>query len=84
VGFACLPEGSIFVSCSYCITRLIEPLDDESWDIYIQEDDESGVFVHASCMVLDIDLHDHVVRGCNKFDDGEEFNPFFNNKFLNG
>lgn len=82
--YACLPEGSICESCVYCITRLIEPLDEEAWEIYIENDDESSVFIHACCMVLDIDLHDHVVRGCNKFDDGGEGNPFFNNKFLNG
>lgn len=81
---ACLPEGSICEECIYCISRIIEPLDDEAYEIYVQEDEDSNVFVHTCCIILDIDLHDHVVRACNKYDDGTDENPFLNNKFLKG
>lgn len=81
-----LPEGSICEDCIYCVARIIEPLDleDSDWEIYVQEDDddEESVYTHVSCLILDIDLHDHVVRVCNKFDSGN--NPFLNNKFLAG
>lgn len=79
---ACLPEGSICEGCVYCIARLIEPLDEEAYEIYVQEDEDSDVFIHACCIMLDIDLHDHIVRECNKYDDGDIENPFLNNKFL--
>lgn len=82
--YVCLPEGSICESCIYCITRLIEPLDDEAYEIMTQEDIENNIFVHACCMLLDIDLHDHVVKGCNQYECNIEDNPFLNNKFLNG
>lgn len=79
---ACLPEGSICENCVHCITRIIEPLDEESYEIYVQEDEESNIFVHACCILLDIDLHDHVVRGCNKYEEKKVGNPFLKNKFL--
>lgn len=81
---ACLPDGSICEDCIYCIARVIEPLDNEAFEIYIQEDPDSNIFVHVCCIILDIDLHDHVVRECNKYDDGSNENPFLNNKFLKG
>ena len=80
--FACLPDGSICVTCIYCIARLIEPLDDEAYEIYVQDNEDENIFIHACCTILDIDLHDHVVRGCNKYDSGVEGSPFGYNKFL--
>lgn len=81
--YTCLPKGSICESCIYCILRVIEPLDGDAWEIYVQEDENSDIFIQASCMVLDIDLHDHVVKACNKFDDGTDGgNMFLSNKFL--
>ena len=80
-----LPEGSICESCIYCITRLIEPLDDEGYEIYQHGDEDNNNFIHASCIMLDIDLHDHIVRACNKYDNGRSGggkNSIFNNKFL--
>lgn len=80
-----LPEGSICESCIYCIARLIEPLDDEGYEIYQQDDENINVFVHSSCIVLDIDLHDHVVKACNKYDNGQSGggrDVMFGNKFL--
>ena len=79
---ACLPEGSICESCIHFIGRIIEPLDDEAYEIYVQEDEDSNIFVHACCIILDIELHDHVVRVCSKYDDGNTENPFLENKFL--
>jgi hypothetical protein len=79
--YQCVPEGSICENCIYCITRLIEPLDDESWDIYIQEA-EGAPFTHCRCIVLNMDLHDHIVKDCNYYTEEEVGNPFANNKFL--
>jgi len=81
--FACLPEGSICEKCRFCMSRLIEPLDEEAFEIISQGDDEQTVLVHSLCLMSDIDLNDHVVKVCNKFDDGTGGNPFFANKFLN-
>lgn len=62
-----LPDGSICGSCDYFVGRVIVPLDDEAYEIYIQEDPDSNIFVHVSCAILEIDLHDHVVTKCTKF-----------------
>ena len=81
--YQCVPEGSICEGCVYCVKRLITPLEDSDFEIYEQETEED-VFVHCQCIVLNIDLHDHIVRACNYYTEEEADNPFFNNKFLGG
>lgn len=85
--YVCVPPGSLCENCIYAVFRLIEPLDEGAYELYLfDENNDDGIFAHACCMVLDIDLHDHIVKGCNKFDDGYDNsdNPFANNKFLRG
>ena len=50
-----LPEESLCKRCRHRICRLVEF--------------ESGEQAyHNSCLLLDIDIHDHVVRSCNRFE----------------
>jgi hypothetical protein len=82
--YACLPEGSMCENCIYCVKRIIEPLDEENWEVMDKEEDGvvENIYVQACCLILDIELHDHIVKACNKFDDGAAGNPFLQNKFL--
>lgn len=79
---SCLPEGSVCEACVYCIARIVEPLDDEAFEVYAPgDDDEDSVFIHTCCILLDIGLHDHVVRACSKFKENTG-NILMENKFL--
>lgn len=59
-----LPKGSICENCIYCICRVVEPLNYEVFDM--GEDAKDSIVVQVSCLLLDIDLHDHVTRECSK------------------
>jgi len=80
-----LPTGSICKDCLNCMVRVIEPLDNDAWEIIGETVDGSTALIHCICLASDIDLNDHVVRVCNKFDGVHQPpNPFMVNKFLWG
>jgi len=60
-----LPKETKCLDCVYLIARIIEPLDEEEREEMEAEDE---IFVHASCLLLDIDVHDHIVRECSKYE----------------
>jgi len=60
-----LPKGTKCLDCVYLIARIIEPLDEEEVEEMEAEDE---IFVQTSCLLLDIDVHDHMVRECSKYE----------------
>jgi len=64
-----LPKGTKCLDCIYLIARIIEPLDEEDIEDTGAEDE---IFVQTSCLLLDIDVHDHMVRECSKY---EKYDP---------
>jgi len=78
-----LPEGTICKNCIYCMSRVIEPLDWEAYEEFGINEEENGddIIVQSMCLLSEVELHDHVVRSCNKFEDINS-NIFMKNKFL--
>lgn len=72
-----LPENSLCRKCAHCMVRVIIPLDYEAYGLQELESEES-IIVQALCVVSDVDLHDHIVKECNKF----EFDVIMKNLFL--
>lgn len=73
----CLPEETLCKNCTYCMTRVIEPLDYEAYGLD-EEENGNNIIVQALCIISDVDLHDHIVKECNKF----KYNIIMKNEFL--
>lgn len=72
-----LPKGSLCENCVHCMKRIIEPLDYEAYGLS-EDDEENVIVIQALCLISDVDLADHVVKECNKFD----YEIVMQNKFL--
>jgi len=72
---ACLPKGTKCSDCIYMMARIVEPLEED-----IDSEDDS-IYVQVSCLLLDIDIHDHVVRQCSKHEKNDP-NLLIDHRFL--
>lgn len=73
-----LPEGSICKDCVYCMLRIIEPLDYREFGL--NEEAKDDTLVQSLCLLSDVDLCDHIVKECSKFESGG--NLLMGNRFL--
>jgi len=75
----CLPEGTKCFDCVYKISRVIEPLDYSDYEEF--EIEEGDTIIQHACMLMDIDIHNHVVHECTKYEK-EKPGLFIENRFL--
>ena len=79
---ACLPEGTKCSDCIYMMARIIEPLTSEGENLgLIEVDEDNNVYVQVSCLLLDMDIHDHIVKECSKYEKAEA-NLLIDHRFL--
>lgn len=80
---SCLPKGTKCCDCIYLIARIIEPVDLDKEELgFIEFSEDSNIYVHVACLLLDVDIHDHIVKECSKYEKAEP-NLLIDHRFLN-